>query len=369
MLQGPWRKHHRASTARLKVHGKMTLQRCMLGVVTRWAAPRGVDFSMLLRRIADGTVVACLATSGCGFGHLDGLAGGGGIGPSADAGGTRGEDAAAVGSGGSSGSDDDASTDARASAGSSDDATGAGGFAEEAGVPTDQDAPEAAVDASDVLDAPAPQEAAPDACTFETNEQLCARVWKNCGPLIAPDRCGLSRQVDCGPCAAPQICGGTDTLNVCSGGGPYNRARGGTATASVPPVKVDQSPHQAFDSSIITKWFCTVPTAWIAYQFNAGAKFAINTYTVTSADDKPERDPRDWDLEGSNDGSSWVLLDRRVNQWFVNRHQTNTYSFANTTPYSNIRFVVKANAGGTQLQVAEIQLFDLPPSFLGAAGY
>ncbi|MGC4119976.1 MAG: hypothetical protein QM765_36435 [Myxococcales bacterium] len=52
-------------------------------------------------------------------------------------------------------------------------------------------------------------------CTSETDSELCIRMGKNCGTLIAADRCGQTRYAQCGTCASGTACGGTGVPNVC----------------------------------------------------------------------------------------------------------------------------------------------------------
>ncbi len=60
---------------------------------------------------------------------------------------------------------------------------------------------------------------------------------------------------------------------------------------------------QAFDGVTSTKWLdfgaAGGGTAWLEYRLPPGAPAAtVLRYALTSADDAPERDPRDWTLEG-----------------------------------------------------------------------
>ena len=50
----------------------------------------------------------------------------------------------------------------------------------------------------------------------------------------------------------------------------------------------------------------------VVWQTTTGGKdVAVKSYTLTSANDVPDRDPKDWTLEGSRDGKTWVVLDKR----------------------------------------------------------
>ncbi len=203
-------------------------------------------------------------------------------------------------------------------------------------------------------------------CEPETNQQFCARQQKNCDNVSGVTNCGTSSTITCGTCLGPQTCGGGGTANVCF---PINRAvPGGTITAS---VATDTKPttegrQNVFDNDAHTKWYVNVAaTPWIAYQFPGGATYAITTYTVSSANDMPTRDPKSWRLEATNDPNlaNWTVLDTRTDELFANRYQTNTYAFANTTAYAAYRFFVTANNGSaTQFQMSELQLFDIPVS-------
>jgi hypothetical protein len=237
------------------------------------------------------------------------------------------------------------------SAGSGGTAGGAGGSGGSATVDAGIDArPDVSLDAG-----------TPDGCTPESDTLLCSRLKKNCGTFTAVNKCGVSQAAMCGTCTTPATCGGSGTLNVCSGGGAVNRAQGGTVTSSVATDnKPTEDKTKAFDNDVNTKWFVTASTTpWIAYQFAAGTTHAITSYTITSANDMPTRDPVSWRLEGTNDAAlaTWTTLDTRMNETFAGRLQTNTYAFTNTTAYAAYRFFVTANGGAAQFQVAEIQLF------------
>jgi hypothetical protein len=146
-----------------------------------------------------------------------------------------------------------------------------------------------------------------------------------------------------------------------------NRVGAGTASASSAPVG-GEGAAQAFDGAAGTKWLGNTGTAggvWLRYDFGAGTAFAITQYRVTSANDAPARDPRDWVLEASNDGASWAALDTRSGQTFADRLTTNTYALANSTAYRYYRLRVTANAGSTEtnlggtglVQLAELSLW------------
>ena len=57
------------------------------------------------------------------------------------------------------------------------------------------------------------------------------------------------------------------------------------------------------------------------------------------------RDPKDWQFQGSNDGSTWTTLDTQSNQAFAQRFELKTYAIANPGFYRYYRLNVTANNG------------------------
>lgn len=87
---------------------------------------------------------------------------------------------------------------------------------------------------------------------------------------------------------------------------------------------------------------------------------SVGAYTLTSANDADDRDPKDWKLQGSQDGVTWVELDSRSGETFPERFQTKRYDFDNTTPYKYYRIEITANNGSNLYQLAEWRLIRIP---------
>lgn len=125
-------------------------------------------------------------------------------------------------------------------------------------------------------------------------------------------------------------------------------------------LSVRESAYAAFDNSPNTKWLATQSTGWIRFGFADGAAYAINGYAITSAGDAPGRDPRDWTLEGSNNGTTWTVVDSRTDQSWGERLQRRLFEFTNTTPYAIYRLNVTANNGDTGLMgFSELELLEI----------
>jgi hypothetical protein len=208
-----------------------------------------------------------------------------------------------------------------------------------------------------------PAGGAPDAdagattCISETSAEFCERVGKNCGTLDGTDNCGNAViEANCGTCQGFTMCGGGGQEHVC--GSLTDPLSGGTATASSVGT-VGENASKAFDANVNTKWFSGDgnSTGWLAYQFPGTTSHVVTSYSITSANDVPGRDPADWLLQGSNDGSKWVAVDQRSGQVFANRHQTNSYTCSPAIAYRWFRLLVTANSGALEVQLAELVLY------------
>ncbi|PXY22521.1 GH92 family glycosyl hydrolase [Prauserella muralis] len=74
-----------------------------------------------------------------------------------------------------------------------------------------------------------------------------------------------------------------------------------------------------------------------------GAGGAVSVYTLTSA--STDGDPRDWTLEGSADGLTWTVLDRRAGETFRWRRQTRPFRVAQPRPLRHHRLRITAGTG------------------------
>jgi hypothetical protein len=141
-----------------------------------------------------------------------------------------------------------------------------------------------------------------------------------------------------------------------------SRASGGTALANA--EKSTETAAMAFDGSTSTKWYTDVnaSTGWIRYQFGNGLAWRVSEYQITSANDVQQRDPKDWQFQGSNDGANWTTLDTRTSQTFASRLLTQTFDLTNTTPYRYYRLNITANYGGSGYPIQLSELALLSPS-------
>lgn len=111
---------------------------------------------------------------------------------------------------------------------------------------------------------------------------------------------------------------------------------------------VDNNPH--------TKYYNGAAYCWLRYYLSGGA--IVKAYAITSANDEPGRDPKNWQIQGSNNGTSWTVLDTKTNQAFANRKERRLYAMPyNTTTYTYYRIEVTATLDNSGFQIAEWELF------------
>ena len=122
--------------------------------------------------------------------------------------------------------------------------------------------------------------------------------------------------------------------------------------------------RNAFDNLQNTKWFHKSSTSWIQFGFSTdgAAKYAVNKYTLQSANDVEERDPKDWTLYGTNVANpefpqDFVAVDSQSGVTFEKRLQKLEFTTSNPTEYSTYRLVITANHGAPAVQLAEMELF------------
>ncbi len=74
---------------------------------------------------------------------------------------------------------------------------------------------------------------------------------------------------------------------------------------------VAEGPEKLIDGNLNTKWldFYKMP---LVFDFRTAT--VVNAYSLTTANDHYRRDPIDWRLEGSNDGTAWTIVDQRIGE-------------------------------------------------------
>lgn len=171
------------------------------------------------------------------------------------------------------------------------------------------------------------------------NERPVRRVWAAAGAALTVTLAMLT------PMPASAAAGGTfsssfesaDAAPVLTGTGqPVNVTGNRFTTGSMlPAVKnvtasAQNAPGEAAafaaDANAATKWLAFVNKGWLQYELNAAQP--LTKYTLTSGGDAQERDPKNFRVLGSNNGTDWTPVDERSGEMFTGRGQTRTFELA-----------------------------------------
>lgn len=104
-----------------------------------------------------------------------------------------------------------------------------------------------------------------------------------------------------------------------------------TASAENAPNEVAAS---VADGNAGSKWLAFADKGWVQYELSTPRPMV--SYTLTSGNDAPERDPSDFRIQGSDDGTDWVTVDERSGELFNGRGETRTFTLA--TPSVDYRY-------------------------------
>jgi hypothetical protein len=117
---------------------------------------------------------------------------------------------------------------------------------------------------------------------------------------------------------------------------------------------------------------------WVQYRFSGDDKHQARFYTLTSGAGDAGADPHGWVVKGSNDGSSWKVLDERHGETFPWRSQTRAFKLVRPGNYVYYRIEVTENGGAATTTLAEIELLNndkpsplrvqVPGALAGAGG-
>jgi F5/8 type C domain len=129
----------------------------------------------------------------------------------------------------------------------------------------------------------------------------------------------------------------------------------------------NETEQEAFDNSPETKWLHTHddvegdnPTAefpaWAQVDFDEPK--TVSSIALTSANDSDDRDPENFNIQGSNDGgTTWLTVGEVSGAAFALRAERQVFSFGNLLAFSAYRVNITKNKGDSLLmQVAEIEL-------------
>lgn len=86
----------------------------------------------------------------------------------------------------------------------------------------------------------------------------------------------------------------------------------------------------------------------------------LGAYTLTSGNDAPGRDPKDWTITGSADGTTWKIVDERKDEKFAGRNETRRFQITTTESFKFYRINILSNGGESLFQLSEFRLINAP---------
>jgi hypothetical protein len=142
-------------------------------------------------------------------------------------------------------------------------------------------------------------------------------------------------------------------VDVTSPGDPITATSNNSPGSEGVANAIDNLPTKYLNFDRLNTGFTVVPSAGYSI---------VQSLTLTSANDAPERDPASYLLQGSADGTNFTTIASGAVPAFSSRFQTQSVSFSNLVPYSSYKliFPTVVGPGGNSMQISEVE-------FLGAA--
>ncbi len=130
----------------------------------------------------------------------------------------------------------------------------------------------------------------------------------------------------------------------------------GSAGAGSPP---GEGVEMLIDNDVQTKYLLRAVESWI--EISSDTLSVVTGYTITSANDAPDRDPKAWELQGWDEQTeSWIALHKVVdNPSWEERFEDRSWTFDNDQKYRTYRLSINDINGSTQelMQMADLQIF------------
>lgn len=134
----------------------------------------------------------------------------------------------------------------------------------------------------------------------------------------------------------------------------------------------NEGPAMVCDGQLSTKWCIDSPRQMpYTIVLDAGKQATFAEYGLVTGDDTeayPERNPVTWRVSGSNDKQEWTLLDNQKNTRSMGAENWQEYRFrfSSKGAYRYYRFEFSQVAGGTRIQLSEINFHETEQKALKA---
>lgn len=141
--------------------------------------------------------------------------------------------------------------------------------------------------------------------------------------------------------------------------GNNNMPSGGRITAEYADAPAGSKIQSIVDGDANTKYHTNHSSFSIIW--NGTATIRLGSYSLTSAADAPEMDPKAWKLYASNDNKTWIELDAQTDQNFSSRKEEKVYEIDVATNYHYYKLSIVSNHGSAATQIAEWKLVVATP--------
>jgi len=118
----------------------------------------------------------------------------------------------------------------------------------------------------------------------------------------------------------------------------------------------DETIENIIDNEVQTKYLTFREHTWIEYSLEELSR--VSAYTLTSANDVPQRDPSNWEFQAYDEESQeWITLHEVKNEapWPY-RFQKKEFTFSNSEWYRSYRLNVSSAHGVDIVQIAELEI-------------
>jgi formylglycine-generating enzyme required for sulfatase activity len=127
-------------------------------------------------------------------------------------------------------------------------------------------------------------------------------------------------------------------------------------SANMPDSNPAEGLSKLIDGTVATKFYSSSYKAPSHFIVSFPKATSIAGYVFVSGNDCPERDPKAWKVYGSNNGSDWVLIDAKTEQYFDKRVAPYKYQLKESATYKDYKFVIEQN-NGNGLQISELKFW------------
>ncbi len=128
-----------------------------------------------------------------------------------------------------------------------------------------------------------------------------------------------------------------------------------TNISGSPDGKPNEGLVNLFDRRLDTKYCADGTQFYVQYVLDKAYK--ISSYTITSANDAPERDPKLWSFSGYNPEEGWIELDEQRSFFFPSRYASMKFDINSDKEFTAFMLEVSSIKAGNMVQLGNLQVF------------